>query len=140
MNSILDTDELSLYLNNPRDYPLHIDIALPVFSWMQVYQNKRFKGIVYPEGAGIKKILKRVKPLWYEVTKDTVVGDNYLRIGDLVKYEEITEKKVLDAIKIIKSNVAFDDTVTVSLFHLDENQLKNYSNEALNRFYTSFTE
>lgn len=139
-NSILDTEELSLYLNKRRDYPLHTDIALPVFSWMQVYQNKRFKGLVYPEGKGLTKILKQVKPMWYEVTKDTMIDDHYLRVGDLVKYEEITEKKLQDAIAVIKDNVAFDDTITVSLFHLDENQLKNYSHEALDRLYTSFTE
>ncbi len=139
-NSILDTDELSLYLNKRRDYPLHTDVALPVFSWMQVYQNKRFRGLVYPEGPGIKKILKQVKPLWYEVTRDTVIGDHYIREGDLVKYEEITEKKLQDAIAVIRDNVAFDDTLTVTLFHLDEYQLKNYSHEALDRLYTAFTE
>jgi hypothetical protein len=137
-NSILDTKELSLYLNKRRDYPLHTDVALPTFSWLQVYQNKRFRGLVYPEGAGIKKILKPVKPLWYEITKDTSINEHYLRVGDLVKYEEITPQKINDAIAIIKENVAFDDTITVTLFHLDENQLKSFSHETLSGFYTSF--
>ena len=138
INSILDTKELSSYLNKRRDYPLHLDVALPTFSWLQIYQNKRFKGLVYPEGADIKKILKPVKPMWFEVTKDTTINDHYLRIGDLVKYEEMTAKKIQDAITIIKENAVQDDTITVSLFHLDDKQLKNFSPETLSCFYSSF--
>lgn len=139
-NSILDTEELSKYLNIKRNYPLHVDIALPVFSWMQVYQNKRFRGLVYPGNKSVKKILKQVKPLWYEVTKDTMVEDHYLRIGDLVKYEEITPQKINTAIKIIKENVVLDKTITVALYHLDEKELNNFSYETLTGFYTSFSE
>jgi hypothetical protein len=138
-NSILDTDELSLYLDRPRDYPLHTDIALPVFSWMQLYQNKRFKGLIYPESPSIKKVLKQVKPMWFEIQQDTNIGDHYLRRGDLVKYEEVTAKKIEDAIAVIKENVSFNDTVTVALYHLDEAQLKNYTYEELSGFYTSFS-
>lgn len=139
-NSILDTGELSKYLDKKREYPLHIDIALPVFSWMQVYQNKRFRGLIYPGDNSVKKILKQVKPLWYEVTKDTLLDDHYLRIGDLVKYEEITPQKINAAIKIIKENVALEKTITVALYHLDEKELNNFTNETLTGFYTSFSE
>lgn len=139
-NSILDTDELSKYINTKRDYALHTDIALPIFSWMQVYQNKRFKGLIYPESKDIKKILKQVKPMWYEITKDTVINEHYLRTGDLVKYEEITPEKIKAAINIIKKNVSLDKTITVALYHLDEKELNNFSNETLTGFYSSFSE
>lgn len=139
-NSILDTDELSKYLDRKRDYPLHVDVALPIFSWMQIYQNKRFRGLLYPGNNSVKKILKQVKPLWYEVTKDTLVDNHYLRQGDLVKYEEITPEKINTAIKIIKENVVLDKTITVALYHLDEKELNNFPYETLTGFYTSFSE
>lgn len=137
-NSILDTNELSLYLNKKRKYPIHMDIALPIYSWMHVYQNNRFQNVLYPDSS-IKKILKQVKPMWYEVTKDTVIDDFYLRIGDNVKYEEITADKISKAIEIIQNNVVFDDTTTISLFHLDEKQLNNYTYETLSGFYSDFS-
>lgn len=139
-NSILDIDELTLYLDKPRKYPLHADIALPAFSWMQIYQNKRFRGLIYPDDPGIKKILRQVKPMWYEVTKDTILEERYLREGDLVKYEEISPQEINDAIALIKANVELDDTITVALYHLDANQLKNFPNETLSSFYTSFSQ
>lgn len=138
-NSILDLDELKKYLDTSYKYPLHLDIALPVYSWMQVYQNNRFTGIING-GKGFKKYLKSIKPLWYEVTKDTTINsDKYLRIGDKIKYEEIDAKKLDEAISIIKKNVKLDKEITVSLFHLDQEQLSNYTDEEINNFYNNFT-
>jgi len=139
-NSILDVDELSKYLNKRRKYKLHLDIALPVFSWAQLYQNNRFKAIIYPEDILNDKSFKRLKPFWYEVNKDTVIDDFYLREGDVVKFETIKDKNISDAIAIIKKNIVFTDTTTITLFHLDDKQLKKYSYETLSGFYSAFSE
>jgi len=138
-NSILDVGELELYLNKKRKYPLHLDIALPVYSWMQVYQNNRFAKVIYNSHKQILKSLKEIKPMWYEVTKDTVVNDFYLRVGDKIKYENLTPEKIDKAIQVIRKNVVFDENTTVTLFHLDEEQLSNYTNEELSGFYTNFS-
>ncbi|WP_123905776.1 hypothetical protein [Chryseobacterium sp. ERMR1:04] len=138
-NSILDLNELKSYLNTRKKYPLHLDVALPLYSWMQIYQNNQFSGVLY-NGNEIKKYLKPIKPLWYEVTKDTVIDyKNYLRVGDKIKYEEITTSQIDQAIAIIKKNVKFDKEITVTLFHLDENQLKNYTDAEISHFYNDFT-
>jgi len=137
-NSILDNEELSAYLDKERKYPVHLDIALPIYSWMHVFQNDHFTNVLYPENT-IKKILKPVKPMWYEVTKDTVINNAYLRVGDNVKFEEMNAAKIHEAIKIIKDHVVFDRNITVSLFHLDKNQLNNYNYETLSRFYSDFS-
>ncbi|MWB96486.1 hypothetical protein GON26_19145 [Flavobacterium sp. GA093] len=138
-NSILDLDELGLYLNKKRKYPLHLDIALPTYSWMQVYQNNKFSKVIYNNHEVILKLVKEIKPMWYEVKKDRVVDDFYLRVGDKIKYEKITPEKINKAIEIIKKNVFFDANTTVTLFHLDEEQLSNYSNETLSDFYSNFS-
>ncbi|MCT2561518.1 hypothetical protein [Chryseobacterium herbae] len=138
-NSILDLKELESYLKPKKKYPLHMDVALPVYSWMQIYQNNNFSGVIYNSN-GLKKNLKVIKPLWYEVTKDTVVSYNtYLRRGDKIKYEEITADKVNKAIAIIKKNISLDKNITVTLFHLDENELNNYTHEEISSFYSDFT-
>ena len=138
-NSIFDVDELSAYLD-AKPYPLHLDIALPVYSWVQVYQNNRFTKVLYTNTKTIKSILKPDKPLWYDVEKDTVINDFYLRRGDKVKVEEVTPETLREAIKQLKKHIALDESITVSLFHLDEQQLSRYSNEELKDFYTGFTQ
>jgi hypothetical protein len=138
-NSILDLNELESYLNVDTNYPKHLDIALPIYSWMQVYKNEQFSNVIYTNNQKAKTILKEIKPLWYSVTKDTVINETYLRIGDKVKFEEIDTKKIKQTIQLLKQHINFDDNTTVSLFHLDEQQLSNYSNEELSSFYSDFS-
>ncbi|MBK6962825.1 MAG: hypothetical protein IPH20_02555 [Bacteroidales bacterium] len=137
-NSILDLSELKSYLNVSQKYPKHLDIALPVYSWAQVYHNERFSELLYTNIKLLKNILKQEKPLWYNVTQDTVINNTYLRDGDKIKYEEIDAKKIRGAIALLKKNIDFDKNTTITLFHLDEEQLNNFTNEELSSFYSDF--
>lgn len=138
-NSILDIGELKKYLEGSKKYPLHLDVALPIYSWMQVYKNNQFTGVLY-NTSDVKPILNATQPMWYEVKKDTVINyQTYLKVGDKIKYEAVTPDDLEKTIDIIKKNVYLDKTITVSFFHLDEDQLKPYSNEEISSFYTRFT-
>ncbi|WP_298153140.1 hypothetical protein [Flavobacterium sp.] len=140
-NSILDIDELSAYLNVNQKYPLHLDIALPVYSWIQVYRNNHFVKVIPGNADDFGRVLKPIqKKLWYAVTTDSVADGFYLKAGDKIKVEEITEKQLQRAIRIIKQNVELDSDITVALFHLDNQQLKHYSNAEISGLYTAFTQ
>lgn len=139
-NSILDLKELDSYLNLKKEYPLPLDVSLPIYSWTHWYQNNHFTGLVTLGSKEIKTFAKEVKPMWYEVTKDTTINwETYFRKGDQLKCEEINAKLINDAIGIIKKNVVLKNGCTISLFHLDEHILNQYSNEEVNGFYTAFT-
>lgn len=138
-NSILDIDELESYLDTDNKYPLHLDIALPVYSWMQVFQNNKFSAILY-SSTMTGKNFKKIDNLWYQAVKDTVIDEVFIRKGDRIKHEGVTKETLEEAITAIKKNVPFDKTITISLFHLDEQQLKSYSHEEFSRIYTAFTE
>ena len=136
VNSILDQEILKSYLNS-HDYPLHLDVALPVYSMMQLYQNGKFSGIIY-DTQQLLPVLKQKDKLWYEATEDIVVGQNFIRKGDQIKYEQVDADQIEQAISIIKRRTNLDKKITVTLFHLDGQQLKQYSNEEINRFFTGF--
>lgn len=139
-NSILDIEELKSYLNKKRSYPVHLDVALPVFYWTLWYHNNRFAGLVNFNSADISEFAKETKPMWYEVTKDyTYQYENYLKKGDQLKCEEVDAKTIKEAISIIKKNVELDQTTTISLFHLDNSTFKKYNHEELSGFYSSFS-
>jgi hypothetical protein len=138
-NSILDVQELRSYLQGSKKYPLHLDIALPVFAWMQVYRNDRFTGIINSTNDRITENLKPVNPFWSELQEDLVVDDIYLRAGDKIKTEATTEQEIREEIALLKKYVAFDDSTTITLFHLDGKNLKKYNDEVLTDFYTAFS-
>lgn len=136
-NSILDVDELKKYLVTKKEYPLHIDIVLPLNSWMLCFQNNQFAGILHNVD-DIKEIATPIKPLWYSVTKDTVIGDIFLRTGDKIKYEDAGKEELRDVIELLKHHISFSATTTVSFFHLDANALKKYDDETLDYLYNNF--
>jgi hypothetical protein len=139
-NSILDIDELSKYLNVKRKYPIHLDIALPVYSWSQLYQNDHFIKLIDISSNTLESFCVNTEPLWYTVEKDTSMNWNdYYRVGDRIKCEEVSSKDIDKAISIIKKNIDLDNSTTIILFDLSETVFKNYSYEEINNFYSAFT-
>lgn len=139
-NSILDIKELALYLDKKRDYPIHLDIALPVFNWTQLYQNNQFAGLKQIEKSQIETFAKVVKPMWYEVQKDTTIDwSDYYRVGDQIKYEEVSTATLQQAIQLIKKNIQLDKKTTITLFSLDNGTFNKYKDEEISSFYDSFT-
>ena len=139
-NSILDIDELKSYLDKKRGYPVHLDVALPVFYWTQLYHDNQFAGLIDLNSSDIGGFTKNIKPMWYEVTKDTTLNyDQYYRIGDQIKCEEVSKKDIDEAIALIKKNVTLDKNTVISLFHLNNTTFNKYKNEEISSFYDSFT-
>lgn len=139
-NSILDVNELKSYLNEKRTYPIHLDIALPVFGWTQLYQNHHFQKLVDLSSAQLESFAKKTKPMWYEVTKDTSLQwGEYYRVADQIKCEEVSAKDLNEAIAVIKKNVALDPTTTIALFDLDDSIFSKYSHEQITGFYDTFS-
>lgn len=139
-NSILDINELKSYLNERRSYPIHLDVALPVFSWSQLYQNNHFQKLINLSSTELKSFTKEIRPMWYEVTKDTSISWNdYYRIGDQIKCEEVTTTTINEAIAIIKNNVVLNNNTTIALFDLDESTFIQYTDEEISSFYSSFS-
>lgn len=137
-NTILDTDEMSKYLDTQVDYPLHIDVALPLYSWMLCYENERFRGVIHGVDDKILTCMSKEDGLWYTMEKDTVVKDVYMRMGDRVKVERVTQKQLSKAIELIQSSDVLDGETVISFFHLESNELNYYGHETLDSLYSSF--
>lgn len=137
-NSILENEELEAYLKGVKNYPLHLDVVLPVYSWLLAYQNKQFAGIVDMEQEELRSFTKSVSPMWLEVTEEFTAGNLFLRPGDLLKYEDVSEETIRKTIELLRKYITFGENTTISLFHLDIPELQQYDYETLNSFYTDF--
>lgn len=137
-NSILELEELEKYLIGSKEYPLPLDVAIPIYSSIHIYQNNKFKGILYGQTNDFIKKTRTLKGLWHTIKCDTLINEIYIRKGDKIKYENNSPNKIKKAIDIIKSNVIFDEQSTIALYHLQEIELKQYTHEELVSFYTFF--
>lgn len=133
-NSILDTDEMSKYLDVKTAYPIPLDVALPVYSWMQCYDRDQFKGVVKGPIENYSSLLKHHKGLWYTMQVDTVVSDVYMRKGDRIKLERVSHSELSKAVTIIKKSGVLKKDAVISYFHLSSQELSFYSYEKLNAF------
>ncbi len=138
-NSILDIDEFKKYFDKKIDYPLHIDIALPVYNWSLIYQNGIFSKSSKINSSQIKSFAKESKPMWFDIQIDTNLNyDFYLRKGDQIKCEEVSAETIQDAIDVLVKHVRFDKEITVAVYDVNSNTFLKYSNENFNQFYSQF--
>ena len=107
-NSILDIDDVEPYLKKYNGtYPIPIDFAYPTFGWGVKFINGEFQGIV-SENA-------------------TTEADNEKIRRERPKFKEIIKVKGL-----VEKHIGKPATTNI-LYHLDQTQLENYTENEINK-------
>lgn len=139
-NSILDVVELEKYLKNKPVYPLKLDVALPVFSWVQHYRNNQFKSFLNMSSREVVGLAQRTDLNWYTVTKDTTINwYTRLQAGDRIKYEDVSFEELQKATQLLKKYIPLENKMTISLFDLQTSIFDQYSYEEFTAIYSAFT-
>ncbi len=139
-NSIFEKDKARAYFTRGEAYPLAMDIALPAYSWCIIFRNQRFYQIENQiSEADLVKCtwLKRSASHVYKVVADTVFNDLFLRCGDEIKVEATSEKVLTYAAELAEKAVNTSN-FSVALFELSSNEIKNYSNDAIEAVYARY--
>jgi hypothetical protein len=139
-NSIFDSKKAKAYFSGVKEYPLPLDFALPAWSWCIIYRDKKFYQVENELNEETLKALSFLKPAnnhFYTVTQDTVYKDIFLRPGDEIKAEGVSEQDLLEATKLAATAVNSKEC-TVSLFELSQNEFQHYSHETIDKVYASF--
>lgn len=127
-NSILEISELKKYLgSNIAQYPLPVDIGLPLFQWAVVFRNKEY--------AGLSKRIKFIDLMnknqfifirnnIYKTAQN--LPEYGLNKADEIRWEDISMPQLLATASYL-SSLLKTDTVNLIYFHLDETALKTYT-------------
>lgn len=136
-NSIGSAKEMAKYVNHD-DYPLKLDVALPIFKWMLAYRGEKFLGIVQEEYADLERdIFKKRDDTHYIFTKDIVLGETYYRNGDELRIERVSDAEMEKMISILKDNVDLEGS-KVSFFSWNNSYLNDYGIKTISDFYEMF--
>jgi hypothetical protein len=104
-NSILDNEIAKGYIKNIENYPIKLDIALPIFSWAIVknqFNETRLISGIKPIDLKDTLIFKPLEKHFFLVKKSNYLNGLYLYQGQKIKLETIEPADLLVAVKNIK--------------------------------------
>ena len=142
-NSILDTAILKLYLKNLDNYPLKLDIALPLFSWgvvirdgeaVKLINNLSFYDFFIIDDNGHSAGLDMIGYNKIRVSKNCYFKGHYLYKDDEIRLEDTPLsilQKTADLLAQHIDNQGNNQQLTVSFYHLDAHILQQYRYEDL---------
>ncbi|NOU38953.1 MAG: hypothetical protein HOO89_09585 [Ferruginibacter sp.] len=136
-NSILDNSELKKYIANLQNYPLPLDVALPLFEWKVLFRNKKYKGLIekIPDSLLSSKLFsKNVNN--YTALKDTTIFGYKFKKNDLLRNEQTKYNQVLEAANILNKKIK-NTNIKVSLFHLDTITLTKYTTNEMENIFNA---
>lgn len=126
-NAIFDPALLKGYIEDQPDYPLPLDVALPVFSWGAWFRSGEFRGLLSNWDAKLLSDTARFTALGsnlYQLKIDTVWSGDYLREGDMVRLDAANEADVLSVKPLLKPLFGPDSRLLI--FDWDTTKIDQY--------------
>lgn len=125
-NSILDVLTLKNYLSGLKDYPLKLDIALPIYSWGIVTNFKNKHKLI--NALTIEDLEKnpnfiKVSENNYRVIKEGFYFGMYFSKNFTIKIESVSQKSMDETLKYIDNKIS---EYNIIYYQLDSRFLKKY--------------
>lgn len=125
-NSILDLPTLKNYLIRLEEYPIRMDIALPIYSWGIItnHLGKRKLINALTEENLKNKNFEKIENSTYRILNDGFYFGMYLNKNFTIKTENIPEKKLLEVQKFIQQKIKYSHCYIY--YHLDSKFTNRY--------------
>lgn len=127
-NSILDERDFKPYLKDRIQYKLPLSVAYPTFCWSIVYREGDFCGIIHDTDFSDTTSFEKINDQVYRVKTWTDLDKTSLYTDDSIRIEHSDMEQVLKAKALLKKNL-HPVPQDVILYHLDEKQLSNYTDQ-----------
>ncbi|WP_432712915.1 hypothetical protein [Pedobacter sp.] len=139
-NSILDQHEMDIYLTDYlENYPLNLDIALPIFEWAVVFRKNAYAGIsrrITKTQLQDRQLFKRRgSSILYDLITDLPAAG--LKQGDVVRWEAVSVEDLLLTTRFLTRHLKPEERNLV-FYHLDTDLLKHFSNEDFQKVIADF--
>ncbi|MCW8312640.1 hypothetical protein K7A41_15515 [Sphingobacterium sp. InxBP1] len=139
-NSILNLQDLQRYLSGSlAQYPMDIDIALPLFQWFVAFRNNNYIGISkYISEQDIQDttlFTRNPNTNLYILNVDLPKAN--LRKGDVIRFEKVSKEDLLQTAKFLKGQLK-GKKHQIIYYHLDQATLANHGNAELQEITRAF--
>jgi hypothetical protein len=139
-NSILNLNLAKNYMNSLKDYPLTLDIALPLYSWAVVFRNGKPIDILHEFDRNSVSSLPELKALNKNVfTAKTgfYINSVYIQQNDIIKIEEILSAQLKQAAEMLSGNIKKENRAII-FFDLNEKTFNRIGRHEMEVVYNNF--
>jgi len=140
LNSIYNHQVAEKYLKSLKKYPLHLDIALPIYSWAIHIRNQKVIGLRSKLNvAELKKDenFEQMNARFFKVKKSNYKNGFFYEEGDVLKIEAISAEDLKTMGEELSENAA-NTPKEIIFYDLDEFNLKNYEKNIFEQVVSCF--
>ena len=140
LNSIYSKKIAGKYLKSLKKYPLHLDFALPIYSWAVHIRNQKVIGLRSKINA---KELKKdanfelIDGLFFKVKKSNYKNGTFYEENDLLKIEAISSEDLKEMAEELDDNLV-QRPKEIIFYDLDEFNIKNYEKNIFKQVISCF--
>lgn len=138
-NSIINMSSLKAYTGTNRisNYPLSLDLALPLFEWTVLFRNREYAGLLRNMETAQLEDRTTFRPegqFLYLVLKDTTVNGHTLHQGEVLRHETAGPEVLRQAAThLARQRQPYNPTII--LYHLDSLTLRKHQSHELEKLY-----
>jgi hypothetical protein len=139
-NSILNLEKSNKYVAYLKKYPIHLDVALPIFSWSVLIRNGKVSGLfpdILEKDLSDTALFAKMKYNYYFVRKAHLIHGKYLETADIIRFESSNLQNVKAAIHQLKEFLPNEER-DIILYNLDSLQIQNFGYENITSIFNSF--
>lgn len=140
-NAILQHKTVQRYTSKLSQYPLPLDVALPIFSWAVVFRNGGFRQIINQitlnDLTRQTKLFRRIGNNRFKVQKNAQWKGVFLLPNDQLRLDQSTADEVLQtAYHIATHNRA--DSLTIALFHFAPDAIQQFGQDNITAIWQTW--
>lgn len=139
-NSILTLETTKDYLETVDDYPLSLDIALPIYSWTLLFKADGFSGIlrnIQEKDLQNNPLFTKKEKNRYLITRDTIFKGYPLQNGQYLRHEKADFKSVDQVARYLSDKITAD-SLNILLYQSDSLNFQEFTYENMETIFTDF--
>ncbi len=140
-NSIFNLQTVQSYVEPKRDYPLRLDVALPIFGWGVLIRGGkpiRLLNNLRLEEALTDSLVNKTQSNQVEVLQSHYFYGRYLYAGDKIRFESVSSETLIAGAEMVANNLPEQESRYIALYHLDTLSIQHYAIDTLETVYRAF--
>lgn len=140
LNSIYDQKVAKRYLESLKKYPLHLDLAFPVYSWGVHIRDNKVTGLrskINIKELGQNSNFEKVSRIFFRAKHSNYNNGVFYEENDLLKIEEIKTEDLKEMAEDLQENLV-DKPNEIIFYDLDEFNLNNYEKNTFKQIISCF--